>query len=251
MTWASILVFLSVPAYTTIGYQIIGISTSHCTNSWGHIYFNRTLAVTRFNTHQSTICHKAAVLKTITLPKTTQDIGECPSRQHRHENCECRQSLLSNKIIYFLVWQCLLLHGDGDESESNYVQLLKLQGEDDSRIHNWLRWKTDKYTSPEMQSKMIQVWLLRFFESWHGYDGWNHWRVKLWTSRGLSSMGQWRLRKTKNLWAYIRSRLKSCYLRLKTFLWDFNPALSNIRGQCYDAAAGMAEYKTGVATRLL
>ena len=38
---------------------------------------------------------------------------------------------------------------------------------------------------------------------------------------------------------------------IKDVLLRFSPALSNIRGQCYDAAAAMAEYKTGVATGLL
>ena len=78
------------------------------------IFQQDTLAVTRFNAHQSTIYHKDAVLKTITLPKTTQDIRECLSRQHVHENREWRQcllKLLSN--IRFFVRQSLLLHGDG------------------------------------------------------------------------------------------------------------------------------------------
>ena len=62
-------------------------------------------------------------------------------------------------ILVFLVRRGLPLRGDRDESESNYVQLLKLQTKDDSRVHDWLRSKTDKYTSPEMQNEMIQVWL--------------------------------------------------------------------------------------------
>ena len=63
---------------------------------------------------QSTISHKDAVLKTITLLKTKQDIGKCLSKQHAHENRECQQcllKLLSN--IPFLVWQGLPLHGEG------------------------------------------------------------------------------------------------------------------------------------------
>ena len=38
---------------------------------------------------------------------------------------------------------------------------------------------------------------------------------------------------------------------IKDFLLRFNLALSNISGQSYDAAAAMAKYKLGVATRLL
>ena len=64
-----------------------------------------------------------AVLKTTTLPKTTQDIGECLSRQYAHENRECRQCL---PILIFLVQQGLPLYGDGDEFKSNYVHVLVL-----------------------------------------------------------------------------------------------------------------------------
>ena len=83
----------------------------------------------------------------------------------------------------FLVWQGLPTRGD--ESESNYVQLLKLRGEDDARAHDWLQRKTDKYTSPEMQTKRIQFMafkvlreIVSFLNSCysilHGYDGRDH-----------------------------------------------------------------------------
>ena len=57
----------------------------------------------------------------------------------------------------FLARQALPLQGDGDESESNYIQLFKLHGEDDVRVFDWLRKKTDKYTSADMQNEMIRV----------------------------------------------------------------------------------------------
>ena len=53
------------------------------------------------------------------------------------------------------------MRGDGDECDSNYLQLLKLRGEDDTRIFDWLKQKTDKYTSPEMQNEMIRVMALQ------------------------------------------------------------------------------------------
>ena len=55
-------------------------------------------------------------------------------------------------------------HGDQEtqtESESNFVQLMKLRGEDDSRIGGWLEKKTDKYTSPDMQNEIIKTMALR------------------------------------------------------------------------------------------
>ena len=103
-------------------------------------------------------CHKDAVFKTVTIPSTHRDIGECLSAQHAREKLERRQcflKLLSN--VRFLARQALPLRGDGDESDSNYIQLLKLRGEDDPRIFQWLKKKTDKYTSADMQNEMIRV----------------------------------------------------------------------------------------------
>ena len=49
------------------------------------------------------------------------------------------------------------MRGDGDEKDSNFNQLLRLRGEDDSRVFEWVERKTDKYTSPEMQNEIIKV----------------------------------------------------------------------------------------------
>ena len=66
--------------------------------------------------------------------------------------------MISN--IRFLARQALLIHGDGDESNSNYMQLLKLQGEDDAQVFEWLKKKTDKYTSVDMQNEMLKTMAL-------------------------------------------------------------------------------------------
>ena len=73
--------------------------------------------------------------------------------------------VLSN--IRFLAQQGLPLRGHGDhesdetESDSNFVQLMKLRGEDDSRIAGWLEKKTDKYTSPDMQNEVLKTMALQ------------------------------------------------------------------------------------------
>ena len=53
----------------------------------------------------------------------------------------------------FLTRQGHTLHGDGDEKDSNFNQLLRLRTEDDSRMLEWVERKTDKYTSPEIQNE--------------------------------------------------------------------------------------------------
>ena len=56
--------------------------------------------------------------------------------------------------------QGLAFHGDCDEKDLNYIQLLKLQGQDDSRIHDWLLKKVNKYTAPSVQNEMIKTMAL-------------------------------------------------------------------------------------------
>ena len=91
--------------------------------------------VAKFTKHEGSHCHKDAVLARITLPPTTKDISELNSIQlakDRSERCKCFLKLLSN--ARFLLRQGLAFHGDGDESDSNFMQLVQLRSEDDSRL---------------------------------------------------------------------------------------------------------------------
>ena len=56
-----------------------------------------------------------------------------------------------------LARQALPIRGDGNESNSNYMQFLKLRGEDDAQIFEWLKKKTDKYTSVDIQNRMLKT----------------------------------------------------------------------------------------------
>ncbi len=60
-------------------------------------------------------------------------------------------------MCVFLSRLGLALRGDGDESDSNFMQLSNLRSEDDERILDWIKKKTDKYTSPQMQNEMVKV----------------------------------------------------------------------------------------------
>ena len=100
-------------------------------------------AVTKFNKHEGSRCHKDAVLATVTLLATTRDISELLSTQlakKRSERCKYFLKLLSN--VRFLSRQGLAFHGDGNESDSNFMQLIQLRSEDDSRLSQWIMQKT-------------------------------------------------------------------------------------------------------------
>ena len=76
----------------------------------------------------------------IVRPRTTRDIGEQLSEIHSCDKKDNRQLLLKIlQNIRFLARQNIALRGDSDESESNFVQVLKLRVEDDSRVQQWLQ----------------------------------------------------------------------------------------------------------------
>ena len=90
-------------------------------------FTNWKKASERLSNHETSKCHKEAVLRMITLPTTTQSVDECLSTEHQREKLERRQCLLkflSN--IQFLARQGLPLRGYGSGIHSNFIQLLKL-----------------------------------------------------------------------------------------------------------------------------
>ena len=115
-------------------------------------------ATGKFGIHAASKCHKEAVLKLVTLPSTTKDVGESLSAAHQQEKLQRRQNFLKVlSTIRYLARQGLPLRGHGDESDSNFLQLMKLRSEDDKTITTWLKKKTDKYTAPDIQNEILQI----------------------------------------------------------------------------------------------
>ena len=94
----------------------------------------------------------------ITLPTTTMHIGAMLSQQHAKEMEDNRNMLIKIlSCVKFLARQALALQGDGDESDSNFLQLLKFLGDDDALVHDWLKRKQSKYTSHEIQNELLKL----------------------------------------------------------------------------------------------
>ena len=64
----------------------------------------------------------------------------------------------------FLARQNIALRGDKDESDSNFNQLLHLRACDDTDIKDWLKKKTNKYTSAKIQNEMLEVMALQVLQ---------------------------------------------------------------------------------------
>ena len=115
----------------------------------------------KFSKHEGSHCHKDAILHTVTLSATTSNVSELLSTQlakERLERRKCFLKVLSN--FCFLSRQGLAFLGDADESDSNFMQLIRLCSEDNSKLVQWIQQKKDKYTSGEIQNEMIKVMAL-------------------------------------------------------------------------------------------
>ena len=80
------------------------------------------------------------------------------SFQHAEEKKENRQYLMHViSTIRFLACQGLSLRSDGDEKNSNFLQLLMLRAEDNASIKLMLEKKRMKYTCHEIQNEILSI----------------------------------------------------------------------------------------------
>ena len=83
-------------------------------------------------------------------------------KREKYERRQCLLKIISN--IKFLARQGLPLRGHGDESDSNFMQLMKLRAEDNAQIISWLEKKTDKYIHHlRCKMKFLRPWPCKFF----------------------------------------------------------------------------------------
>ena len=95
----------------------------------------------------------------VDIPSSYADVGEMLSSEYEQEkriNKQCLLKILSN--VTFLARQGLAFRGDGDEVNSNFVQLLQLRGLDDPRISDRVSKKTNKYTLHDIQDELLKSW---------------------------------------------------------------------------------------------
>ena len=115
-------------------------------------------ASVKFKEHESSNCHKDSVVVTVDLLSSVKDIAETLQSEltkQKMENIQMLLKILSN--IRFLARQSIAIRGDGDEENSNFIQLFKLLGENDPKFAKWLEKKTDKYISADIQNELLKV----------------------------------------------------------------------------------------------
>ncbi len=170
--------------------------------------------------------------------------------------------MLSN--ARFLARQGLAFRGDGhEESDSNFVRLIYLRSEENVELLDWMKRKTNKYTSGDMQNEMVKVMALRVLRGIAASiqatpfitvmvdettDVSNVEQVVVclrWVSGTLEVHEDF-----VGLFEVTSTKAETIYAAITDVLLRLNLSLSRVRGQCYDGAATMSGAKSGVATRL-
>ena len=201
----------------------------------------------------------------ITIPSTTGDIGEQLSLKHAAQKVKNRQALLQiMSCVRFLCRQGLAMRGDGDESDSNLHQLLRMKAEDDPNLKNWLKRKENVYTSPDIQNEIVKVLALQVLREItvdlqtspfltimadETTDATNKEQVTLvlrWVTEELEVHEEF-------LGLYQVERIDSSTLTavIKDVLMRANISLHKLRGQCYDGASSMSGSKSGLLSRFV
>ena len=228
-------------------------------------FSNWKLATSVFRQHELSNCHKEAVEKIITLPATTADVGEMLSKAHAQEKSENRQvllTILSN--LRFLARQACAIRGDGNENDSNFMQLFKLCGEDNPKVYGWMLKRTDKYTSHDMQNDMLKAMAHKVLRNINNrLHNASFFTIMADETTDTSNKEQVVIvfRYVDNTDFSVEEEFIGLYCVpsiesdtlvsiLKDTLARLNLPLSKVRGQCYDGASNMSGIRNGVATQI-
>ena len=218
-------------------------------------YSNWKDATNKFQQHALSKAHKEAVLKMVTF--SSVNVAESLSltlKKEKYERRECLVKIISN--IKFLARQGLPLRGHGDESNSNFFQLMKLRAEDDAKITSWLERKTDKYTSPEMQNEIIKTMAMQVLRHIvESIKSVPFLTIMIDETTDVSNKEQ-----VVVCFRWVDAKLYSHEEFVGLYQVDSTQAsvlvsvihdvsITKIRGQCYDGASSMSGVRGGVATQ--
>ena len=216
-----------------------------------------------FSRHEDTTAHKAAVDVAINIPSSTRDVGDMLSSAHTQQKAINRHYLVKvAQNIRFLSRQGMALRGDGDESDSNFIQLMHLRSLDDSTVSDMLKKKTDKYTSPQIQNELLSIMSLNILRK---------------IASSLQQARYFAIMADEVTDASNKEQLVVCFRSvddhfqptedfvglhhvesinadtlvrcLKDTMLRMNLSIHNCRAQCYDGAANMCGSRSGASTQ--
>ena len=163
----------------------------------------------------------------------------------------------------FLSRQGQPIRGDGDKSDGNYIQLLTLRGEDDSRMLDWLKRKNEKYTCAEVQNEMLQIMALSILRDIsQNIKNSVYYSIMADERTDVSNREQCVLvlrhvdddlvahKDFIRLYKVDSIDSDTLIKTIEDCLFRMNLSLNNGRGQCYDGASNMSGAENGVAKRI-
>ena len=181
--------------------------------------------------------------------------------KQRLEHRKCFLKLLSN--AHFLSRQGLALRGDGDEANSNFMQLISLRSEDDSRLSQWVKQKTGKYNSPDIQNEMVKVMATHILRKIAcDLQSSLFYTIMVDETADVANIEQvvvclrWWSAKFEAHEEFIglcqveSIEAERLYRVISDVLLRLNLSVSKVRGHCYDGASAMCGAKSGVAARV-
>ena len=216
--------------------------------------------------HQASACHREASEALLLLPRQIQgDIGDLLSQEHREEKAINRKMfMMILQNIRFLSRQGLALRGGDADVDSNFIQLLHLRGLDCPEIEPWMKKKTNKYTSHDIQNECLQIMALQILrevsqrirdsacysiladECTDIANKEQFTIVIRWVGKDLQDHEDF-----IGLYEVGSITADSLVHAIKDVLIRMNVKLSECRGQCYDGASNMSGSRNGVATQIM
>lgn len=160
--------------------------------------------------------------------------------------------------LQLLARQGLPIRGDGDDCDSNFIQLLKLSGQGNAKMDEWLKKKTDKYTSHDIQNELLKVMAQHVLRHIAGQiqnsrfitvmidettDVCN--QEQIWTVDENLSVNE------EFIGLYSVDSITADVLTavIKDVMLRLNLGISKLCGQCYDGCSTMSGPRSGVANK--
>ena len=153
--------------------------------------------------------------------------------------------------------------GLGGEIDSNFVQLLKVRAEDNSKLLSWMEKSRDKFMSPDIQNEILSI-MSHFIqrEIADAVSGqWFTIMVDEITDQSNLEQMVFCLRYVDcnlnvheefvGLYSLESTSADSIVSTIKDISLRMNLSLKNCRGQCYDGASSMSGGRSGVAKQIM
>ncbi|XP_065191926.1 zinc finger MYM-type protein 1-like [Sycon ciliatum] len=233
--------------------------------SRGFTYWKEGTAA--FRKHAASDFHREAIEALIVLPSCTSDVGELQSAQHAAEKEKNRKMfmlMLSN--VRFLARQGLALRGDGDETNSNFIQLIHLRTNECTvvDVSAWLERRAYKYTSPEVQDECLQLMALSILRQLSkSIADCPCYSIMADECTDLSNKEQFTIclrwvdhdlmehEDFIGLYQVDTIDANTLFSAIKDVLLRMNLSWKKCRGQCFDGASNMSGARNGVASKVI